>query len=82
MGVIVFAFFADEFFDEVVVGRLVSRLGAHDCGFKAEAEADCYAFVEGSGQGEGVFVVVEFGQEAEGSEGEGKDGRDDALEEP
>ena len=82
---VVIAFFADELFDEVLLdaGVFVSFfLRAHDRAFEAEAERDGDALAEGFGEGVFVLVEVEFGEEAEGAEGEGEDWRNDALEEP
>jgi hypothetical protein len=42
----------------------VASLAAHDGGFEAQAEGDGYAFVEGTGEGYGVLLEVEFGEEA------------------
>ena len=57
-------------------------MGAHDGAFEAEAEGDGDAVGEGGGEGGAEGGEVEFGEEAEGAEGEGEDGGDDVLEEP
>lgn len=73
MCMVVLALLANQLLDEVARFRGVGfvGVGAHDCGFEAQAQRHCYAFLESARDGCRVEFVVEFRQEAEGAEGEG-----------
>jgi hypothetical protein len=79
--VVVLALLADQFFNEVAT-RVLSALGPHYSGFETKAERHCNSFVEGSGDGLWVLLVVEFCEEAEGAKRESENRRNYTLEEP
>jgi hypothetical protein len=81
MRVVVLALLADQFFNKVATSVLPA-LRPHDSGLETKAEGHGDSFVEGSGDGLWVLLVVKFCEEAEGAKREGEDRRDYALEEP
>lgn len=64
------------------LGVLVGSDSSIDRACEPHAEVDADPVVDGFVEGFGVGGEVKISEKTEGAEGEGEDGRDDALEEP